>query len=94
MISKEDVKHIADLCKLKFSDEELESFTWKLSKLLEYVDQLKEVDTKGVEPTYQVNTKIQPLREDKVGISLPKEEAIKNAPEEKYGYFKLLKVVD
>ena len=94
MISKEDVKHIADLCKLKFSDEELESFTWKLSTLLEYVDQLKEVDTKGVEPTYQVNTKIQPLREDKVGISLPKEEAIKNAPEEKYGYFKLLKVVD
>ena len=94
MISKEDVKHIADLCKLKFSNEELENFTGKLSKVLEYVDQLKEVDTEGVEPTYQVNTKIQPLREDKVGISLPKEEAIKNAPEEQYGYFKLLKVVD
>lgn len=94
MVSKEDIKYIAELCKLKFSEEELESFKDDFYKVLKYVDQLKEVDTEGVEPTYHVNSKIQPLREDIVKKSLPKEEVIKNAPEEKYGYFKMLRVMD
>ncbi len=94
MVSKEDIKYIAELCKLKLSEEELESFKDDFYKILKHVDQLKEVDTEGVEPTYYVNSKVQPLREDIVKESLPKEEVIKNAPEEKYGYFKMLRVMD
>ena len=94
MVSKEDVRHIAGLCKLRFSEEELDDFTDKFSQILEYVDKLKEVDTEGIEPTYFVNGKVQSLREDIVEEGLSREEAIKNAPEEQYGYFKLLRVMD
>lgn len=94
MISKEDVCHIADLAKLEFSDEQLEKFTDEFAKIIEYVGQLKEVDTEGVEPTYNISAKIQPLREDVVIPSLPKEDVLKNAPEEQYGYFKLPRIMD
>jgi aspartyl-tRNA(Asn)/glutamyl-tRNA(Gln) amidotransferase subunit C len=94
MISKEDIRHIAELCKLKFSEEELENYREKFSEILKYASKLKEVNTDGVKPTYFVNTKLQPLREDIVVQGLSKEEAIKNAPEEQYGYFKLLRVMD
>lgn len=94
MVSKEDVKHIAELSKLEFSDEEIEYFTEEFAKIIEYVGQLKEIDTEGVEPTYNISSKAQPLREDVVRESLPKEEVLKNAPEEQYGYFKLPKIVD
>lgn len=94
MVSREDVKHIAELSKLEFSDEELEYFAEEFSKIIEYVGQLKEVNTEGVNPTYNVSSKTQPLREDVVRQSLKKEEVLKNAPEEQYGYFKLPSIMD
>lgn len=94
MVSKEDIKEIAGLCKLKFSEEELEGFTAKFSQVLEYVDKLKDVNTEGVNPTYHVNEHIQPLREDVAKEGLSREDVLKNAPEEQYGYFKLLRVMD
>lgn len=94
MVSKEDVKHMSELCKLEFSDEELNNFTEEFSKIIEYVAQLREVDTEGVEPTYNISQKVQPLREDVVKESLPREEILKNAPEEQYGYFKLPNIMD
>lgn len=95
MISKEDVKRMAELSKLKLSEEELEDFTEEISRIIEFVDhELKEVDTEGVVPTYNASLKNQPLREDKVRESLPKEEVLKNAPSEEYGYFKLPSIMD
>jgi len=94
MVTREDVKHIADLAKLDFSEDELEKFVDEFSKILEYVSQLRELDAEGVEPTYSISAKIQPLREDIVKPSLPKEEVLKNAPEEQYGYFKIPRIMD
>ena len=94
MVTREDVKHIADLAKLDFSEDELEKFVDEFSKILEYVSQLRELDAEGVEPTYSISAKIQPLREDIVKPSLPKEEVLKNAPEEQYGYFKITRIMD
>ncbi|HHV46774.1 MAG TPA: Asp-tRNA(Asn)/Glu-tRNA(Gln) amidotransferase subunit GatC [Tissierellia bacterium] len=94
MVSKEVVKHMAQLCKLEFSDEELDNFTEEFSKIVEYVAQLTEIDTEGVEPTYNISQKIQPLREDVIRESLSREEVLKNAPEEQYGYFKLPSVIE
>lgn len=94
MFSKDDVYHIADLAKLDFSDEGIGKFTDEFSKIIEYVGQLKEVDTEGVEPTYNITEKVQPFREDIVKPSLSKEDVLKNAPEEQYGYFKLPRIID
>ncbi|MCF6465409.1 Asp-tRNA(Asn)/Glu-tRNA(Gln) amidotransferase subunit GatC [Clostridium sp. Cult2] len=94
MVSNEDVKYLSGLCKIKFSEEEIEDFTEEFSKILDYVNILKEVDTEGIEPTYHIGNNIQPLREDEIDKSLDKEDVLKNAPEEEYGYFKLLRVMD
>lgn len=54
MLSKDDVKHIAKLARLKLSDDEIGKFSGQLSDILKYVEQLEEVDTDGVEETSQV----------------------------------------
>lgn len=94
MISKKEINYIADLCKIGLSDEEIEDFTQGLERTLGHLEILNELDLDDVEPTYFINLDKNPLREDVVGESLPLEEVIKNAPEEKYGYFKLPNVMD
>lgn len=94
MISKEDVQHIAYLSKLKFDDEKIVDFTNKLSQIIKYVEKLSEVDTEDIDLTYQVNEGYQFMREDEVKESLSREEAISNAPNSEFGYFKLPKVLE
>ncbi|NLJ78277.1 MAG: Asp-tRNA(Asn)/Glu-tRNA(Gln) amidotransferase subunit GatC [Tissierellia bacterium] len=94
MITKDDIRDVAELCKLNISEEEVENFRKDFSRILGYVDLLKTADTDGVEPTYHVNSGTQPLRDDMVEDSMPVEDTIQNAPEEQYGYFKLLRVMD
>lgn len=94
MIDKELVRHMAEISKLSFSEDEIDSFTGKLGSILEYVDKLNELDLEGVEPTYQVNKHIQPFREDIVDQGISREEVLQNAPEEQYGYFKILRIVE
>lgn len=54
-LSKSDVKRLADLAKLRLTDAELEQFSGEFSSILEYVEQLKDANTEGLRPTYQVN---------------------------------------
>lgn len=65
-LSSDDVRHIAKLARLNLSDEEVKKFTRELSSILEYVDQLKEVDTKDVIPTAQVTGLHNSFRADEV----------------------------
>lgn len=53
-LTKEEVEHIAKLARLGISEEEKEKFGEQLSSILEYIEQLKEVDTDNVPPTAQV----------------------------------------
>lgn len=94
MISKEEIIKVSEKCKIKISEEEIESFSEDFSEILEYVKIIEEVDLENVEHTYFINNGKNPLREDIIGESLPSEEAIKNAPDEKYGYFKLPNVME
>ena len=72
-LSKEEVKHIALLARLGLSEEEMEKYTQQLSSILDYVEQLKEVDTEGVEPTAQVTGLENVLRSDLIA-ACPEEE--------------------
>lgn len=94
MINREDVNVIADLCKLGFSDVESDGFIKEFEKVLDLVENIKEADTDGIEATYVVNEYRNPFIEDEVKESIPQKEVLKNTVEEKYGYFKILKVVD
>jgi len=65
-LTKQQVEHIASLARLELTDQEKEKFTKELSSILDYFEQLKEVDTEKVEPTYQVTGLENVMREDKV----------------------------
>ena len=92
-VSKEDVEKIANLAKLKFSDEELENFTPQMNEILNYMDKLNELDTENVEPLSHPVEQINVFREDKLKQSIFTEDALKNAPSKDEQFFKVPKVI-
>ncbi len=89
-LSKKDVEHIAKLSKLKLSEQEKEKFAGQLSNIIEYVEQLDEVDTKGVEPTSQATGLTNVYREDEIKEdSMNQKEIAKNAPDFDGGSFRV-----
>lgn len=88
-LTTEEVRHVADLAKLKLTDEEIEKYRIQLSSILEMVGKLKAVNTKGVEPTSQVTQLENVFREDEVEKErmLSQEEVLSNAKRKYNGYF-------
>ena len=92
IISKEDVKHVAKLAELDFSDSEVEKITPQLDKILRHVAIISKVDTAAISPTSHTLEIKNVFREDTVRKSLSKEDALLNAPEEMDGGFKVPKI--
>jgi aspartyl-tRNA(Asn)/glutamyl-tRNA(Gln) amidotransferase subunit C len=88
-ISRAEVEHIANLARLELAEDEIEQLQTDLSQILEYVDQLNEVDTTGVLPTAHVVAQEDVLRQDVARHSLSTEEVLANAPETEEGYFRV-----
>jgi len=94
-ITKEEVLHVAKLARLEFSEEEIEAFAYQLNRILEYVDQLKELDVSDIDPTFHVLAQTNVMREDETALPLPQEEALKNAPDkDKRGFFRVPKIIE
>ena len=82
-ITTTDVRHLAQLSNLQLSDEEVESLRGDLQNILGYVEQLSELDTTGVEPTYQVTGLENVWRDDKVDAGeVGREQLLALAPEQ------------
>jgi len=92
-VNIKEVKHIAKLAKLKFSDEELQNFTNEMNQILTYMDKLNELDTTNVEPLIHPIENINVFRDDKLGKSLTTEEVLKNAPDRTDTFFRVPKVI-
>ena len=88
----EEVRHVAHLARLRLSDEELEKLQTDLSHILEYIDLLEEVDVSDVPPTAQVTDLANVLREDEVRPSLPPEDVLANAPDQRDGMFRVKEI--
>ncbi len=88
-ISFLQVKHVADLAKLSLNNDELEMFQKQLEEILDYVDKLKEVETKGIKPTNQVTGALNVVREDKTKDSFSQNEVISGAKHADKGMFKV-----
>ncbi len=86
---KINVPHVAKLANLTLSDQELKKFESQLQETVDYVEELNEVDTKGVESTSQVTGLENVLREDIAKPSLSQEEALSNAKDTYNGFFKV-----
>ena len=92
IISKEDVKHVAKLAELDFSDSEVEKITPQLDKILGHVANISKADTAAISPTSHTLEIKNVFREDTVRESLSEEDALLNAPEEMDGGFKVPKI--
>jgi aspartyl-tRNA(Asn)/glutamyl-tRNA(Gln) amidotransferase subunit C len=93
-ITKEQVAHVAKLAKLTVSEEEKEKLTLQMEQILNYVGQLNELNTAGVEPTSHAILLENIFREDEEKPSLPIEAALRNAPDQEKGFFKVPKVIE
>jgi aspartyl-tRNA(Asn)/glutamyl-tRNA(Gln) amidotransferase subunit C len=89
MLTREEVLKIAKLSRIALTDEEVEKLQKDLSAVLEYVDDLKKVNTDGLEEVSQVTGLVNVQREDKIAITEIREEIMANAPETKDGYYKV-----
>jgi len=80
-ISHDDVRHLAQLSNLSLQDDEIDTLAADLGNILGYVKQLGELETEGVEPTYQV-TDLQNIgRSDIVGdVSITREQLLALTP--------------
>jgi aspartyl-tRNA(Asn)/glutamyl-tRNA(Gln) amidotransferase subunit C len=92
-IGKDEVRHIAKLAHLEFSEDELARFTRQFNSIVEYVARLNALDTDDIEPTSHVGAGAHTLRDDRLVPSLPREEALANAPESERVHFKVPKVI-
>ena len=80
-LSKKEVEKIAKLARLDLTSDEINTYSEQLSAILEYVDQLQEVDTENVEITTQVTGLSNILREDEVQECDNPKELVELAPE-------------
>lgn len=94
MLSPSIVTHVARLCRLKLSDEELEIFTRELGEILNYIEKLNKLDTENISPLTHVLPLSNVLREDKVRNSISREEALANAPDKIKGFFSVPKIIE
>ncbi len=92
-ITKELILHIAELAHLKLRDDEIEKMHQDLNQILEYVDKLNEINTEEIEPLTHPLPVINVLREDKLQVSIEREEALRNAPDATEEFFKVPKVI-
>ncbi len=93
-VTLDEIKKLADLSRIRLEAEEAESLRTELEKILEYVDQLAEVDTEGVEPTSQVTGLVNQMRPDEVkDYGASREDLLKNTPDSKDGFIKVKKVL-
>ena len=99
-ITHKDVEYVAALANLQLSSAERERMEKDLNSILGYIDMLSEVDTCNVEPMAQVQsvsgngTTSDPLRADEFRPSLPRELALKNAPQSDGAFFRVPKVIE
>lgn len=93
-ITRETLRKLAHLARLEFEEEGEEKMIESLSGIIDWVEQLNEVDTEGLQPITSMSHEVNVLREDKVGEHLDHEKGLKNAPKRDDDYFRVPKVIE
>ena len=92
-ISEDEVIHVANLARLNMDKASIERFAGQIGTILEYVDKLNRLDTKGVTPTAQAIYLTNAFREDVEREHLERDRALANAPEKEDGTFVVPKII-
>jgi aspartyl-tRNA(Asn)/glutamyl-tRNA(Gln) amidotransferase subunit C len=89
-----DVRYVADLVRLKLTDDEIAELQPQLDHVLEYIAQLNEVNVEGIEPTAHASAVYNVFRADVPRDTFTQEQATANAPHSGSGLFIVPKVVE
>jgi aspartyl-tRNA(Asn)/glutamyl-tRNA(Gln) amidotransferase subunit C len=89
-----DIHYVAHLARLRLTPEEEQTLGRQLDQILNYIEQLNEVDVSGVDPTAHAFPLVNVTRADEPCPSLPHDEAMRNAPVESNGLFRVPKIVE
>lgn len=87
------IDNLAHLARLRFSEDEKGSIKKDLQNMIAFVEQLKEIDTTGVEPILHMSDTANVLRDDVIKGSVSREDALKNAPLKDEEFFKVPTVI-
>lgn len=93
MVDRKLILHLEKLAKLSLSEEERFILTKDLSKMIEMVDQLKEVNTEGIEPLIHMNPNLNFWRSDEVKSNGDTSSALKNAPTSSGKFYSVPKMI-
>lgn len=93
-LSIQDVEKVARLARLEVTEEEKATYAKQLGAILEYAEKLNSLDVAGVEPTAHVLPIQNVLRVDALAASLPREQALANAPDPAKGCFRVPKILE
>ncbi len=86
-LTPEEVRWVAHLARLELSEAELETMTRQLGAIVDYVAQLRQVNTDGVEPLAHALAVHNVFRDDEPAPSLPVGEALANAPDRRGDFY-------
>jgi aspartyl-tRNA(Asn)/glutamyl-tRNA(Gln) amidotransferase subunit C len=92
-VNDELVEKLARLARLRFDATEKDEIRSDLQRMIGFVEKLNELDLEGAEPLLHMSTEANVLREDEVGGSISRDEALKNAPVQDGTFFKVPKVI-
>ncbi|MCH8684898.1 Asp-tRNA(Asn)/Glu-tRNA(Gln) amidotransferase subunit GatC [Pedomonas mirosovicensis] len=93
-VDEKTVRRIAHLARIKLDDADVEPMMKELNGILDWVEQLGEVNTDGVEPMTSVVAQGLRWREDVVNDGNIQEDVLKNAPEAQFGFYAVPKVIE
>lgn len=92
--NQETVANVANLARLNLSEEEQQKFAGEVNGILNWVEQLQQVNVDGVEPLISVTTQTYAARKDEVTDGNIQADLMKNAPESAHGFFVVPKMVE
>jgi len=88
------IRKIAHLARLEFNEEKEQEMLQDLNKILNWMDQLRELDTEQVEPLVHMSEEINVLRDDVALNTITHDEALLNAPKKDSDYIRVPKVME
>lgn len=93
-LTEAEVKKIAKLARIKLKEGEVDHFSKELSQIIDWIEMLQEVNTDNVPLMTSVANQSLPLRADECNDGEIQKDILLNAPDSKYGYFIVPKVVE
>ncbi len=93
-VKKEEVRKVAELALLEIKEDQIDKFARQFNEILDYMEQINELDLSDCEAEFHVTELKNVFREDRVKESTDRELILKNAPEEDEGAFKVPKVIE